>query len=773
MSRQIGLTAKRRKYDAGVVNHAADLVKSGTLSLSKAAKTYQIPKTTLHDRVHGKYETDHIGVKTVLTTEEEQRIAAWALHMSKIGYGRNRAELTGVVKSILDADGRKTPFTDNRPGRQWLRKFFERHPELTIRTTIQFGKERAIISREKVNRWFDDFKNYIMYEVKDPSVLTDPTRIYNADESGFSLCASKGSKVVGSKGAPVVYHFGNSDKTQMTVMAAASASGHFVQPMIIYPGQRFGYNPLEGFEEAAFGRSENGWMDSEVFVCWLKNVFVPSVEARQVKKPVLLLIDGHKTHVSMEASNTCLQHGIELYCLLEHSSHVMQPLDLRFFSTLKTAWRQSVRDWQSAHIGEFVTKQTFARVFKPAWMASATVEAAVKGFQEAGLFPLVPDRVIKSVKLDPSMVFTSVCTSESLPDTKMSGSNIKIAAPMSSTKLPKAAAIAASVASFTATDVTDVAQSTNVTATIMCAADESASSKIATNVTEATLVADCATAESQCHAPTSNIYSATVTAINDTSATLIASDANGTTAVTCIQEATTVSPIEHTPTTLQTSDSTKVTPSASGDCVPFSMSSDVTAAIPIHSGAAGAMPHSPSSNSNTPAASDHKPVSPFSKFLQVPNPIKSKPKVSRVLLPKAITGSTYRKMLQEKMEMKQKLEEQKLKRKQERNEKKLMRDEEKKRKHAEQQQKRAAREEEKKKRTERKRLKEAREEQILKEIDASDSDDGQPIDKKKCYSCEQTYEDYIECTNCARRFHIVCVEHELICDELDFECKYC
>jgi hypothetical protein len=243
--------------------------------------------------------------------------------------------------------------------------------------------------------------------VKDPSLLTDPTRIYNADESGFSLCPSKGSKVVGSKGAPVVYHFGNSDKTQMTIMAAASAAGHFVQPMIIYPGQRFAYNPLEGFEDAAFGRSENGWMDSEVFISWLRNVFIPSIESRNVRKPVLLLIDGHKTHVSMEASDTCLANGVELYCLLEHSSHIMQPLDLRFFATLKFSWRLSVRDWQTENVGESVTKQTFAKVFKQAWVSSATVDAAVKGFLESGLFPLDPSRVTGSVKLESSQVFTS------------------------------------------------------------------------------------------------------------------------------------------------------------------------------------------------------------------------------------------------------------------------------------------------------------------------------------------------------------------------------
>jgi hypothetical protein len=177
--------------------------------------------------------------------------------------------------------------------------------------------------------------------------------------------------------------------------------------MLVFPGQRFSYNPLERFEEAALGRSDNGWMDAEVFCEWLENVFIPAINERKVKRPVLLLIDGHVTHVTMRASDICIQNEIEMYCLLEHASHVLQPLDLRFFSSLKKSWRQSVRDWQSEHIGEYVTKQNFAQIFKKAWTQSTTIEAAVKGFLESGLFPIDPSIVASSVKLEPSKMFLS------------------------------------------------------------------------------------------------------------------------------------------------------------------------------------------------------------------------------------------------------------------------------------------------------------------------------------------------------------------------------
>ncbi|XP_060580985.1 uncharacterized protein LOC132737668 [Ruditapes philippinarum] len=190
-------------------------------------------------------------------------------------------------------------------------------------------------------------------------------------------------------------------------MACASANGHFCPPMIIYPGQRFRYEPLEGVQEAHMGRSESGWMDSELFCHWLLTCFIPAIDSRSVKRPVLLFIDGHSTHISLEASNICIANGIELYCLLEHSSHIMQPLDLRLFATLKQHWKEAVRSFQVENAGSFVTKRNFAGVFKSAWEKSTSIEIAMKGFMEAGLFPINPDCVTKSIKLEPSKVFQS------------------------------------------------------------------------------------------------------------------------------------------------------------------------------------------------------------------------------------------------------------------------------------------------------------------------------------------------------------------------------
>lgn len=86
-------------------------------------------------------------------------------------------------------------------------------------------------------------------------------------------------------------------------MGPLSASAHYIQPMIIFPGQWFSYDPLDGFPEAVLGHSYNGWIDAEVVCQWLEQVFISSVNMRNIKKPMLLVTDGHSTHVTMNASD--------------------------------------------------------------------------------------------------------------------------------------------------------------------------------------------------------------------------------------------------------------------------------------------------------------------------------------------------------------------------------------------------------------------------------------------------------------------------------------
>ena len=62
----------------------------------------------------------------------------------------------------------------------------------------------------------------------------------------------------------------------------------------------FLYNPLEGAVAGTYmGRSDNGWMVTQLFYGWFANQLVSHIPP---ERPVLLITDGHSTHIDVEIS---------------------------------------------------------------------------------------------------------------------------------------------------------------------------------------------------------------------------------------------------------------------------------------------------------------------------------------------------------------------------------------------------------------------------------------------------------------------------------------
>ena len=129
-----------------------------------------------------------------------------------------------------------------------------------------------------------------------------PRQIYNADESFLPLNETK-EKAVTMRNSKSVFSQSLGTTEHITVLCGASASGAALPPMIIYPrsfpgGQyRFG-----GPDDAVYARSESGWVDSELFLEWIRRVFLKYAVS---SRPLLLIIDGHKTHMTLECIDLC------------------------------------------------------------------------------------------------------------------------------------------------------------------------------------------------------------------------------------------------------------------------------------------------------------------------------------------------------------------------------------------------------------------------------------------------------------------------------------
>ena len=173
-----------------------------------------------------------------------------------------------------------------------------------------------------------------------------------------------------------------------------------MDPLIVFAGKRIRDVGLEGFPEAIYGHSASGWMDSELFATFLEH-FLQFVKSNNIHLPVMLFIDGHCTHLTLEAARFCSENKIVLYCLVAHATHLMQPCDVSLFSPLKSSWKAVVKQWHLDHLGEVFTKKHFPAVFKKAWKQTVTPTLAINGFRRSGLFPLTRNG-IDETKLAPS-----------------------------------------------------------------------------------------------------------------------------------------------------------------------------------------------------------------------------------------------------------------------------------------------------------------------------------------------------------------------------------
>ena len=106
-----------RQYDPVSLASALEAVRGGSMSQRAAARAFCVPKTTLADKLAGRVpDVAQSGPQTVLTSAEESVLVEYVNLMARIGFPIKRQELSSEVKKILDIDGRKNPFKDNKPG---------------------------------------------------------------------------------------------------------------------------------------------------------------------------------------------------------------------------------------------------------------------------------------------------------------------------------------------------------------------------------------------------------------------------------------------------------------------------------------------------------------------------------------------------------------------------------------------------------------------------------------------------------------------------------
>lgn len=385
-------TYVRFKYTQEDLQNAVNLIIKKEKSLNQVHRETGIPKSTLSNKINNKVPMCRkMGPKTILTQFEENKIASWILAKAKVGFPVHPENVKDSIQSLLKDSQRENPFSNDRPGIKWFKLFMNRHKDIAKRHTEVISKARAAVTEHSIRQWFSGVLSYLDDEGS-LEILNDSRRVINCDETGLQLCPKSG-KVLGPKKMQNFYEVANSaEKENITVLCTYSADGCSLPPMIIYPYKRIPCHIVQSLPDNwAIGRSDSGWMVAATFYEYIANVMYPWLVQNKIEFPVILFVDGHKSHLSLELSDFCSEKKILLYCLPPNATHILQPCDVSIFKPLKSYWKDAVKAHHQISKSP-ITKNNFGPIFKKAF-DKVKRETIVNGFKACGLFPFDPEAV--------------------------------------------------------------------------------------------------------------------------------------------------------------------------------------------------------------------------------------------------------------------------------------------------------------------------------------------------------------------------------------------
>lgn len=397
-------------YSEEDMQKAIEAVKNG-MTKKKAAIEYSVPRSTLLRKLSGHVPLRRkMGPPSELSETEENVLVEWILAMAKKGFPVHKVNLLQSVKKYLVESGKNVRYLNESltPGRAWFEGFLKRHPNIKEKHAESVSKARAAVTEDRIRGWFNEVLEYFK-EKKLEGVLLDPSRIFNGDESGFALCPKTGKVLGPTQIKEDFYERVSNEKEQITVMGTFSADGKVVPPMLIFPYKKMPRTIVESIPENwALGRSDSGWMNSEVFFEYIANHFLPYLKSSNIIKPIVLFVDGHRSHLTQQTSKLCDDNGIILISLFPNTTHITQPADVSVFKPLKAGWKTAVRNWKFENFPKDVTRYTFGCIIKQVFDTFATAKTIQNGFRKSGLYPFdeknvdyskcIPNRPIQFAK---------------------------------------------------------------------------------------------------------------------------------------------------------------------------------------------------------------------------------------------------------------------------------------------------------------------------------------------------------------------------------------
>lgn len=321
----------------------------------------------------------------VFTAEEEQLLEEYIIKCSRLNYGLTYLMIRKTAYEYAVHMGRcpKKWEENNLAGIDWLRSFMKRHKTLSLRKP----ENTSIARTTGFNKSNVDAFQANLLAVYEKYKFT-PDMIYNCDETGIptvvqapSVVAKKGSKQVGQA-------VSTERGSMITMCAIVSAAGNTIPPVFIFPRARMHDTLMKGSVSGSLGLANSpssGWMTSVLFYKVLEHIQKHTRCSKET--PILLIMDNHESHCSLENVLYARDQGIVILTLPPHCSHRLQPLDVSVLGPFKKALSVVQNDWLVSNTGQKISIHELTGLCASAYDQSFTRKNILSAFKQCGIWP--------------------------------------------------------------------------------------------------------------------------------------------------------------------------------------------------------------------------------------------------------------------------------------------------------------------------------------------------------------------------------------------------
>jgi DDE superfamily endonuclease/helix-turn-helix, Psq domain len=369
-------------YSQEKLEECLQSIRNGTLTQRKAALHYNIPRRTINYKLKG-IHLKLPGKQPVFCREEEETFVSYIEALSDYGFPLTNQDLIFVITSYLNKIDRSIKqFTNNVPGKDWIKSFLLRYPRLKERFASNIKRSRAAVDERTVREYITNLKDV----VKDVPV----ENIWNLDETNLSDDPGK-RRVICRRGTKYPEKVCNFSKSSTSVMMCGNAAGELLAPFVVYKSTQLWNTWMEGGpRHCRYQSTKSGWFDGVAFNEWFESLMLPRLKKLEGKK--VIIADNLSTHLNVSIFKKCKDNDIHFICLPPNSTHLTQPLDVAFFHPMKMAWRKTLIDWKATPEGmswSVLPKQHFPTLLKK---VLDTLQPNIKknlesGFKKCGIYP--------------------------------------------------------------------------------------------------------------------------------------------------------------------------------------------------------------------------------------------------------------------------------------------------------------------------------------------------------------------------------------------------